>query len=809
MSISSRGIKRPFAPSKTEDDSSAISPAAAAASSSSTPLTTSSEAKRARLSHSGGGDNEAGQKIGVLDAIAAVPSTVFNWFSRRFVLRQRGSTTPAASPATESSDQPEEETSEQPIDMGRRRQSEKKAARPPPPEIDLSKDDDDEDDEVQVVDVKLKPPAPALPSSDDHLDTDGPSPLQFGSMSYGPLFQRQKEFRIVTKERRRLDKLSRTPTSILSQVRDSKLTAASAAAGVKKPPSINSFWLQHTTSSQDEDLTKNRRRNRQFPGIKKTWPPKPRTPKFSSQQAFNREDHLKYSAILFGHKGTSAAAAAAAAAFPSSSSLRPTSSIFRSKPKSLFGSSSKKKSSSSSLSFLASGAISVTKFGAERQQQQAADPSPPQEEEGLKKQSSDSPLFKTPFNETPFASLASKPEKAAAAAATSAKSPTLQPPSSHFKPKAIGDPDADVIEIINAYSPPPKAPGAAAVAAAARRSPVSSADVSSGSGSGSSSRCQYKEELELHKVLQDDFLSQLRKKYDYRKEETSRLIREEKVRDKHSHDRVSKLEKNLEERVREHLKVSEVDIPPPPSPPPEEESEEEEEEEEEEEQLPEITSEMEDAIEGALRAGAGQTLVDAHKIAITRKDLETLRGLNWLNDEIINFYLQMVVERSTKNDNWPKVYAMNTFFYPKLMQQGHSALKRWTRKVDIFGHDLIVVPVHLGMHWCLATIDLAKKAVFYYDSMGGNNSQCLSALLKYLEDEHMDKKKTPFDTSGFQAQIVKDIPQQMNGSDCGMFTCKFAEYLSRNAPITFSQENMPYFRRRMIWEIVNNTLLNP
>ena len=31
---------------------------------------------------------------------------------------------------------------------------------------------------------------------------------------------------------------------------------------------------------------------------------------------------------------------------------------------------------------------------------------------------------------------------------------------------------------------------------------------------------------------------------------------------------------------------------------------------------------------------------------ITRKDIDTLKGLNWLNDEIINFYLQMIVERS-------------------------------------------------------------------------------------------------------------------------------------------------------------------
>ena len=46
-----------------------------------------------------------------------------------------------------------------------------------------------------------------------------------------------------------------------------------------------------------------------------------------------------------------------------------------------------------------------------------------------------------------------------------------------------------------------------------------------------------------------------------------------------------------------------------------------------------------------------------------------------------------------------------------------------------------------------------------------------------LQDEHMDKKKTYFDTSSFQYEIVKDIPQQMNGSDCGMFTCKVSEGL--------------------------------
>ena len=234
--------------------------------------------------------------------------------------------------------------------------------------------------------------------------------------------------------------------------------------------------------------------------------------------------------------------------------------------------------------------------------------------------------------------------------------------------------------------------------------------------------------------------------------------------------------------------------------------------------LPNMTKEMEKAINSYLNASPSQKLVEAYNIPITRKDLDTLRGTNWLNDEIINFYMEMIVERNKNTDkekypnipdNWAKVYAMNTFFLPKLRTTGYSAIKRWTRKVDIFSFDKILVPVHLDVHWCLAVIDLKKKGVYFYDSMGSDKNDILKKLLEYLKQESMDKKKTEFDTSGFKLENVKDIPRQMNGSDCGMFTLKYAEYLSRNASITFTQEDMPYFRRRIVYEIVNNKVIHP
>lgn len=192
---------------------------------------------------------------------------------------------------------------------------------------------------------------------------------------------------------------------------------------------------------------------------------------------------------------------------------------------------------------------------------------------------------------------------------------------------------------------------------------------------------------------------------------------------------------------------------------------------------------------------------------ITRKDLLTLKGLDWLNDEVINFYMNLICERARNDENLPKVYAFNTFFYPTLSSKGYTSVRRWTRRVDIFSYELLLVPVHLGAHWCLAVVDFANKVIDYYDSMGGSNDRCLDELSEYLCEESLDKKNKAFDLSEWQLITRDDIPQQMNGSDCGMFACKFAEYASRRAQISFNQQHMPYFRERMVYEICRQMLL--
>ena len=196
---------------------------------------------------------------------------------------------------------------------------------------------------------------------------------------------------------------------------------------------------------------------------------------------------------------------------------------------------------------------------------------------------------------------------------------------------------------------------------------------------------------------------------------------------------------------------------------------------------------------------------------ITRRDIKTLYGDSWLNDEVINFYMNLLMERgekSNQNKKYLKVYAMNTFFIPKLLQSGYSSIKRWTRKVDIFSYDIIPVPVHVGnVHWCMAIIHLKDQTIKYYDSMGQSNHNVLNALEDYLKSESIDKKKQNLDTSNWIIESERNVPQQMNCSDCGVFSCMFAEYLTRSHKITFSQTNMPYFRQKMVLEISKGKLL--
>lgn len=72
---------------------------------------------------------------------------------------------------------------------------------------------------------------------------------------------------------------------------------------------------------------------------------------------------------------------------------------------------------------------------------------------------------------------------------------------------------------------------------------------------------------------------------------------------------------------------------------------------------------------------------------VSDKDLLRLRPGSWLNDEIINFYGQMIMCRAeegkeNRKELWD-VHYFSTFFWTKLKNEGYEKgrLAKWTKKV--------------------------------------------------------------------------------------------------------------------------------
>jgi Ulp1 family protease len=66
---------------------------------------------------------------------------------------------------------------------------------------------------------------------------------------------------------------------------------------------------------------------------------------------------------------------------------------------------------------------------------------------------------------------------------------------------------------------------------------------------------------------------------------------------------------------------------------------------------------------------------------ICRNDLKTLSSKSWLNDQILNYYSQLILKRSNENCGLPKIHIFNTFFYTQLASKGYKSIRRWSKKV--------------------------------------------------------------------------------------------------------------------------------
>ncbi|RKF55874.1 putative ulp1 protease family protein [Erysiphe neolycopersici] len=166
------------------------------------------------------------------------------------------------------------------------------------------------------------------------------------------------------------------------------------------------------------------------------------------------------------------------------------------------------------------------------------------------------------------------------------------------------------------------------------------------------------------------------------------------------------------------------------------------------------------------------------------KDFKTLLDQRaWLNDEIINSYIEWIVDAANRNaqeensrfslkpSSIPGFIAHNSFFYETLKKRGPKSLDRLMKRkgapgISLLEVDSIFIPICNGLHWTLGVVRPVAKTIEYFDSMGGNPSQFILLIQMWLKHQLGEAYCSEEWTTPKTA-----CANQTNGYDCGVFVC--------------------------------------
>ena len=147
-------------------------------------------------------------------------------------------------------------------------------------------------------------------------------------------------------------------------------------------------------------------------------------------------------------------------------------------------------------------------------------------------------------------------------------------------------------------------------------------------------------------------------------------------------------------------------------------------------------------------------------------DLERLDEGEFLNDNLISFYMRWLEfeAEKVKPAVSRQIYLFNSFFYERLTSSGptrrginYEAVRKWTRGVDIFTYDYVVVPVNESAHWYVAVIC---------------NLPALNRQLAALDLDLSSPQDEAQDFRGKEPSAPLDVPKRVGEDDAA---ASFAE----------------------------------
>ena len=210
-----------------------------------------------------------------------------------------------------------------------------------------------------------------------------------------------------------------------------------------------------------------------------------------------------------------------------------------------------------------------------------------------------------------------------------------------------------------------------------------------------------------------------------------------------------------------------------------------------------------------------EIVAEISSVTVKRMDFKRLRPGVWVNDEIVNLYIELLkrfdsdlcAKDAARN---PTLFFNSWFMEILLIRDGkynYSQVKRWTQKQGIdknlLDYEQVIIPINISnSHWIINRINISEKRVIEGDSFASespkSSSKYTRAVMRWIEDEH-DSRSILFDHKSWSQVLLSasQFPHQKNFQDCGVFTLMAAEYFARGRKVNFDEKSMDFFRMRI------------
>lgn len=180
------------------------------------------------------------------------------------------------------------------------------------------------------------------------------------------------------------------------------------------------------------------------------------------------------------------------------------------------------------------------------------------------------------------------------------------------------------------------------------------------------------------------------------------------------------------------------------------------------------------------------------KAEVTVEDRDRLRDDEFLNDNLIAFYMRFLQDHMerTNPEAAKQVYFFNSYFYDTLTktprgQRGinYSGVAKWTRNVNLFEYDYVVVPINQSAHWYVAIICNLPKLL--------GETEEIEAKPNAEESTSSNDKSPPNQTESEIHEILESPEPEvgLGTNQAGRSTESPASQSARNRLASMSLEN--------------------